>query len=85
MQVPVALFSLVLSRNVSSEMLDSALVLYRGTSSHVALWDGEGVWEKARVHLSLNLFCVCVFVKCTDLTPDMFERRTEDTHGVSFR
>lgn len=50
------------------------------------LWDAEGIWREARVHLSLNLFfCVCLSVKCTDLTPDMFETRTVHVHSVSYR
>lgn len=35
--------------------------------------------------LVLEFIFLCLFVKCTDLTPDMFEKRTGDVHSVSFR
>lgn len=53
--------SSAVSENVLSEMLVSALELYRKVTPPVVLWGPWGVWGKARVHLSLNLmFFVCV-------------------------
>lgn len=54
-------FSSAVSENVLSEMLVSALELYRKVTPPVVLWDQRGIWGKARVHFSLNLmFFVCV-------------------------
>lgn len=53
-------FSSAVSENVLSEMLVSALELYRKVTPPV-LWAQWGIWGKARVHLSLNsMFFVCV-------------------------
>lgn len=52
-------FSSPVSEDVLSEILVSALELYKEVTPHVVLWDEWGIWGKARVHLSLNLFfCV---------------------------
>lgn len=53
-------FSSPVSNDALSEILVSALELYREVTPRVLLWDEWGIWGKPRVRLSLNLFFVCL-------------------------
>lgn len=70
-----------------SEMLVSALVLYRKWLLLMSRCGMKRVFGGRQGYICpwIYFFCVCLSVKCTDLTPDMFETRTVDLHSVSFR